>query len=124
MDYKHTLNETLIARFEGEQDEVMDLVEPGIMGGFSGFIYTCELNEFYREFEDELETYYWDMFGSEWLTHLTDNCSSMDEVRARMVWGYVEGWCQDRLTDLEEEQEEGYVDSLLSTGLCAKIPYN
>ena len=117
MDFKYSLNETLSARFEGEQDEVFDIVEHGIMGGFSGFIYTHEINEFYHEFEDELETYYYDIFGDEWLTHCTDNCTSMDEVRARMVWGYVEGWCQDRLTDLEEEQEESYVDSLLTAGI-------
>ena len=104
MDFKYSLNETLKVRFEGEYDEMQDIVNHGIMGGFSGFIYTWELNEFYHEFENELEDYYYEVFGDEWLTHVTDNCTSMNEVRARMVWGYVEMWCNDTLEAYEEEQ--------------------
>ena len=101
MDFKYNLNETLKYRFRDARDEVIDIYNHGIQGGFHGFIYTWELNEFYREFESELEDYYYDMFGNEWLAHCIDNCTSMDEVRARMVWGYVEMWCADRVEDEE-----------------------
>ena len=107
MDFKYNLNETLKSRFDHEEGigEMQDIVNHGIMGGFGGFIYTYEINEFYREFENELEDYFYEMFGDEWLTHCTENCTSMDEVRARMVWSYVEMWCNDTLEAYEEETE-------------------
>ena len=48
MDFKHTLNETLEARFT-DVDEMNDIVNHGIKGGFHGFIYTYEINEFFNE---------------------------------------------------------------------------
>ena len=107
MELLHTLEETLVARFEGERDEMMDITEHGIGGGFSGFIYTYEINEFFNKFEDEIETYYYDIFGSEWLKDSgAANCDCMDAIRCHLVWGLVEQWCGMTLDEMEEEMLE------------------
>ena len=100
MEFKYTLQETLEARFT-DRDEMMDIVNHGIMGGFHGFLYTHEINEFFNEFESEIEDYYYEIFGDQWMSHCIDNCNSMDEMRARMVWGVAEMWCNDKLDEME-----------------------
>ena len=104
MDFKPTLNETLLVRFD-DKDEIQDIVDHGITAGYHGFIYTYELNEFFSEYEDELENYYWEIFGDNWISEFSSNTNStsLDELRAKMIWGYVESWCQDTLEELEEE---------------------
>ena len=102
MDFKYTLQETLLSRFD-DKDEVQDIVDHGIMSGYHGFIYTHELNEFFHEFEDDIENYFWELFGDNWISEFSHGITSLDELRSKLVWGYVEMWCQDRLEELEEE---------------------
>ena len=107
MDFKSTLEETLVERFDGERDEMMDIVNHGISGGFHDFIYTYEINEFFNKFEDEIETYYYEIFGSEWMKDSgAAECDSMDAIRAHLVWGMCEMWCLGKLDELEEEMLE------------------
>ena len=54
MDFKFTLQETLENRFD-DPDEIRDISNHGITGGFSGFIYNYEIDNFYNEFEREIE---------------------------------------------------------------------
>ena len=107
MELLHTLEETLVARFEGERDEMMDIMNHGISGGFNGFIYTYEINEFFNEFEDEIEDYFYEMFGDSWLVDSgAADKVTMNEVRCHLVWGLVEIWCGMTLDELEEEMLE------------------
>ena len=101
MDFKYSLNATLEARFD-DRGEMEDIVNYGASSGFSGFIYTHEINEFFNEFENELENYYYEMFGDNWIAEMSHSITSMDELRVRMVWGYVEMWCSH---ELDEELE-------------------
>lgn len=101
MEFKYNLQETLEARFD-DRDEMEDICRHGIMAGYHGFIYTWELNEFFNEFENELETYYYEMFGDTWIAEMSHDSTSLDELRARLVWGYVEMWCA---AALEEDLE-------------------
>ena len=106
MDFKYTLQETLDSRFT-DTDEINDICNHGIMGGFHGFIYTYEINEFFNEFENEIEDYYWDMFGDTWMIDSgAANCNDMNSLRAHLVWGLVEMYCNQRLDELEAEEEE------------------
>ena len=54
MDYKATLEDTLRARFD-DDDEVRDIANYGMVSGFSDFIYSGELYEFFERFESEIE---------------------------------------------------------------------
>ena len=104
MNFKINLNETLACRFEGQRDEMMDIVNHGISGGFHGFIYTYEINEFFNEFENEIEDYYFDMFGSEWIKDSgAADCDGFDSMRCHLVYGLVEMWCNDKLEEMEVE---------------------
>ena len=98
MDFKYSLNETLEARFD-ELDEVMDISTHGANTGVSGFTYTWEINEFFNEFEDEIENYYYEIFGDSWLNELSHSITSLDELRAKMVWGLVEMWCSQKVDE-------------------------
>ena len=107
MDFKYNLEETLIERFEGERDEMMDIAEHGCMSGFDGFIYTYEINEFFNEFESEIENYYYEIFGDSWMIDSNAaECDSMDSMRAHLVWGLIEMWCHGKLDELEEAMLE------------------
>ena len=44
-----------------------DIVNHGANCGWHGFIYTYEINDFFNEFENEIEEYYWEIFGSTWM---------------------------------------------------------
>ena len=96
MEFKATLIETLATRFAGEEgrQEMDDINTHGISCGFSGFIYYSEINEFFNEFESEIEDFYYDAFGSEWVkdSGLAD-CDSFDAMRNQAVWGVVETYC-------------------------------
>ncbi len=106
MDFKYTLEETLIHRFD-DKDELMDIVNHGCMSGFGGFIYTYEINEFFNEFENDIENYYYEMFGDSWLKDSgAADCDGFDSMRAHLVWGLVEMWCNDKLEEMEVEMSE------------------
>jgi hypothetical protein len=104
MDFKYNLEETLTARFEGEWDEMQDIVNHGISGGFSGFFYTYEINEFFNEFENEIEDYYYEIFGNEWIKDSgAADCDGFNSMRAHLVWGLVEQYCNRRVDEMAEE---------------------
>ena len=103
MDFKFTLQETLDNRFD-DNDEIRDICNHGIAGGFDGFIYNYEINEFYNEFEDEIENYFYEIFGDGWLeeTGASKKCS-LTEVRCYLVWSLVEMYCNEKYEEMEEE---------------------
>ncbi len=103
MDFKYTLEETLEARFD-DKDEMSDIATHGAMSGFSDFTYTYDINKFFAEYENEIETYYYDIFGGDWMKDSgAADCDNMDSLRAHLVWGLIEMWCSMRL---DEEAEE------------------
>lgn len=104
MDFKSTLEETLVERFD-DRDEMVDITEHGASSGFSGFIYTYEINGFFNEFESDIETYYYEIFGDSWLVDSgAANCDSMDAIRTHLVWGLIEMYCHGKLGELGEEK--------------------
>ena len=102
MKFYPTLEETLARRFD-DNDEVESIVNNGIMGGFNGFIYTYEINEFFNEFENEIEDFFYNIYGDDWMKEITSykSFSSMDEMKAFMVWSVAEEFCS-RKYDLME----------------------
>ena len=117
MEFKYSLEETLKARFT-DRDEMADITWHGAKCGFHGFIYTYEINEFFNEFECEIEDYYYEIFGDSWIKESgAADCDGFDSMRAHLVWGLVEMWCNDKLEEIEDEDEESYTDSLLTAGV-------
>ena len=98
MDFKYNLQETLEARFT-DRGEMEDIASHGANTGVSGFTYTWEINEFFNEFEDEIQDYYYEIFGDSWLTELSHSITSLNELRAKMSWGLIESWCADKLDE-------------------------
>ena len=98
MEFKATLIETLATRFAGEEgrQEMDDITTHGISAGFSDFIYYSEINEFFNEFESEIEDFYIDAFGADWIKDggFAD-CDSFDAIRTHAVWGIVETYCSN-----------------------------
>ncbi len=84
-----------------EIDELKDIVNHGMSGGVSGFIYTKDCVAWFNENEDTIEEYlsdwYHDNMGEDnYIGAIagTDNHSfsvgSIDELKTKMVWTYVE----------------------------------
>ena len=104
MKFYPTLEETLANRFGGEYGDadVIDIVNHGIDSGFGGFIYHFEINEFFNEFESEIEEVI-DNCGLT-LTEFLDGCETFQEQRCRAVWFAAEEFCH-RKFDLMYEAE-------------------
>ena len=95
-----TLQQALDARFT-DMDEIRDISNHGMAGGFSGFIYSSELAEFYDTYEDEIEDVIYNL-------ELTPNeivsdpeAWSMQELKEKSVWIAVECYCHSRM-DIED----------------------
>ena len=92
-------------------DELKDIVNYGMSAGVSGFIYTKDNVAWFNENEDEIEEYlsdwYKDNMGEDnYIGAIAgaDNHSysvgSIDELKNRMVWMYVELKAYDILNEL------------------------
>ena len=104
MQLLHTLEETMTARFEGEIDEIQDIVNHGIDCGFHGFTFYYELNAFWEAHGDELESYYYEMFGDKWIIDSGAAwSSSVDGIKQHLIWHYVQMWCSRKLDEALDE---------------------
>ena len=93
---KTNLYRALDARFT-DMDEVRDIVNHGMSCGFSGFLYSTELCEFYNEHSTDIEDLIYNL-------GLTPNdivsdpeAWSMQELKEKSVWIAVESYCAERL---------------------------
>ena len=102
MKFYPTLQETLARRFE-DMDEVRDISNHGINCGYSGFIYTYEINAFYNEFESEIEDYVIDDLGFTF-EQLSEGVTSCQDIKNKCVWIVAESFCHHKV-DLIDEAE-------------------
>ena len=84
---------------EFDIDELKDIVLYGMSAGVSGFIYTRDCVDKFNENDDEIEEYlsdwYHDNMGeNNYIGEISSNgtfsVGSVDELKNRMVWTYVE----------------------------------
>ena len=98
-----TLEQTLDERFTGEdgRSDLIDIVNHGIAGGFSPFLYSTELCEFFDEHESDIEDLLNDMDIS--LNDIVQDPESwtFQEVKERSVWIAVEEYCHRKHDELE-----------------------
>ena len=112
MEFYSSLITTLENRFD-DPDEIRDISNHGITGGFSGFIYSTELCEFFDRYEDELADHLEDLGVT--LSDLVEDetCWTFQEIKEKSVWIVVESWAHIRAEEAEEEMlEEGRVGEL------------
>jgi hypothetical protein len=95
---------------ELDTDKLVDIVQHGMSGGVSGFIYRNELIESFNLFEDEINTYLNSQcdayYGKSWIQHLINDGTNSDydcinDLKQDAVWLYVEFKAFDILTDIE-----------------------
>ena len=89
-------------------DELRDIVNHGMSGGVSGFIYTRDCVDKFNEHDDEIEEYlsdwYHDNMGeNNYIGAIASNgtfsVGSVDELMTKMVWSYVELKAYDILSE-------------------------
>ena len=95
------LETALNTRFD-DPSEVCDVANHGITGGFSGFIYSTELAEFFDEHESDIEDLLHDMDIT--LNDIVQDPESWtyQEVKERSVWIAVEEYCCRKADELEQ----------------------
>ena len=97
---------------EFETDELVDIVNYGMSAGVSGFIYTRDNVKHFDDNDDMIEEYlsdwYHDCMGEDNYIGAVAGASnndypvgSIDELKNRMVWMYVELKAHDILTSIE-----------------------
>lgn len=93
---------------EFELDELREIANYGMEQGVSGFIYTKDCVDKFNEFDDEIEEYlsdyYFDTMNER--NYMAAICTaiepgSIDELKNKMVWMYVELNAQDILTQID-----------------------
>ena len=93
---------TILGR-DFDVDELKDIVNHGMSGGVSGFIYTRECCDAFDEYEDDIETYLSDWVydnlssGTNYIQWIVENAKnaghdvlSIDRLKNYMVWAFVE----------------------------------
>ena len=110
MKFYPTLQETLARRFD-DMDEVRDISNHGINCGYSGFIYTYEINEFYNEFESEIEDYVIDELGYTF-SQLSEGVTSFQDIKNKCVWIVAESFCHHKV-DLVDDMD--FIDQACAT---------
>ena len=105
MEFMTTLLLTLINRFD-DPDEIRDISTYGISGGFSGFIYSTELAEFFDRFEDEIADHLEDLGVT--LSQLVEDETrwTFQEMKEKSVWIVAESYCHRKADEAEEEMLE------------------
>jgi hypothetical protein len=100
---------------EFDVDQLKDIVNHGMSSGVGGFIYTRECCDAFDEYEDDIETYLSDWYHDNmdednYIGAIAGGSTggsqypvcSIDELKNRMVWAYVE------LKAFEILSENGY----------------
>ena len=82
-------------------DECKDIMNHGMRGGFSGFIYYTELTEFFNTHKDEIEDYLFMILGKGWMDEICKNKSSIDIVIQDLVWYLIECYCTEKVLKAE-----------------------
>ena len=110
-EYDSMVNEEpvfTILDHEFEADELVDIVDHGMSAGVSGFIYTRDCVDKFNEHDDEIEEYlsdwHHDCMGEDnYIGAIASSgtypVGSIDELKTRMVWSYVELKANDILVN-------------------------
>ena len=97
---------------EFDTDELVDIVDHGMSAGVSGFIYTYQNVKHFDDNDDEIQEYISDWYHDnmredDYISAIacTNNNSypvgSIDELKNRMVWMYVELKAFDILNEIK-----------------------
>ena len=112
------LIEALEQRFDIQTEdgrcEVQDVANHGIQSGFSGFLYTTEIVEFYNEHEDALLEYLNDMDIT--LAQCAEGADSLSDIQTQVVWICVECWCAQASDEIDSQD---WVEEVLGDTLVA-----
>lgn len=81
----------LADRFD-DADEIEDVATYGMAGGFSGFIYTYEIDALFDEYEAEILDFLEEVMGLK-LSDIASDCEVMSDIKREAVWKVVEVWC-------------------------------
>ena len=103
--FRPTLEATLDARFSDPEypDELKDICIHGMDAGFSGFIYSSELYDFFERYEDEIEDLLEDAGIS--LSQLVerDETWTLQQIREKATWTAVELYAFYKTNQQEED---------------------
>lgn len=104
MDFKPTLEATLDARFSDPEypDELKDICIHGMVSGFSDFIYSSELYDFFEKYEDEIEDLLADADIALSQLVARDETWTLQEIREKATWAAVELYAFNKINKEEE----------------------
>ena len=67
----------------------------------SGFIYYYETRKFFNEYEEELEDYFYEIFGDDWMKQFVNDKTVTDTATFKnyCVWLMIELYCLGRMDE-------------------------
>ena len=73
-------------------DTLREIAEYGCASGIAhDHIYYTQTWDFFLKYEDDIEDYFFNMLGDEWMSELVfRGCDSVREYVNKLVWSYVE----------------------------------
>ena len=74
----------------------------------AGFIYYYETRKFFNEYEEELEDYFYEIFGDDWMEQFVSSKNVTDTATFKnyCVWLMIELYCLDRVNQDIQGAEE------------------
>ena len=95
---QNRLTLALDTRFD-DLEEIKDVANYGCGGGVSGFIYYHETRKFFDEYEEEIESELYEIYGDDWFKEISSLPSIVDTIQFKnyCVWVIVENYCFRRL---------------------------
>ena len=98
---------TILGR-EFDTDELRDVVNHGMSGGVSGFIYYHETRDIFDEHDDEIQEYLSDWChgygdGQSSFAYFAPDAEDITQLKNKLVWAYVELKAHEIVYIMEEE---------------------
>jgi len=98
--YNHDITDRFSELIDDEQ--LQDIANYGCAScAPSGLIYYHELVQVFDELEDSIEDVCYDVLGIDWLQQLSQDVSSVNELKGKCVWFAVENFAAAKFAYLE-----------------------
>jgi hypothetical protein len=91
-----TAREVILSTYDTEI--LKDIAEHGCQSGCAReHIYYHETEHFYDQHQDEIESYFWEIYGDEYLEHFAKDCASMQRLKNNLTWAFIEAVAQEAI---------------------------
>ena len=81
-----------------DMDQLRDIAQYGCQSGCaSSHIYYGETEAFFDQHQDEIESFFFDIYGDSYLEQFAKDVASMQGLKNNLTWAFIEAIAQETL---------------------------